>query len=85
MPDAEAFKWRFPTRNRIIAGLSESVIVTEAKRSGSLITARFALEFGKDVYTIPGNIDSNKYNGNNLLIFDGAIPITELDDLDLYF
>lgn len=86
MPDARAFKWRFPVRNRIIAGLSDSIIVTEAKkRSGSLITARFALEFGKEVYTIPGNIDSDKYNGNNLLILDGAIPITELEDLNIYF
>lgn len=86
MPDAKAFKWRFPMRNRIIAGLSDSVIITEAKkRSGSLITARFALEFGKDVYAIPGNIDSDKYNGNNLLILDGAIPITDIDDLNIYF
>ena len=86
MPDARAFKWRFPMRNRIIAGLSDAVIVSEAKkRSGSLITARFALDFGKDVYTIPGNINNNKYNGNNLLILDGAIPITEIKDLDIYF
>ena len=86
MPDAKAFKWRFPMRNRIIAGLADSIIVTEAKeRSGSLITARFALEYGKDVYTVPGNIDVDKYKGNNLLLFDGAIPITDLAELEIYF
>lgn len=86
MPNARAFKWRFPMRNRIISGISDAVIVTEAKkRSGSLITARFALENGKDVYTIPGNIDSDKYLGNNQLLLDGAIPITELEDLEIYF
>ncbi len=86
MPDSKPYKWKFPMRNRIIAGISDSIIVTEAKKkSGSLITARFGLEFGKDVYTIPGNIDSDKYSGNNLLILDGAIPITEIADLDIYF
>lgn len=73
-------------RNRIISGIADAIIVTEAKkRSGSLITARFALETGKDVYTIPGNIDSDKYLGNNQLLLDGAIPITELEDLEIYF
>ena len=86
MPDSKPYKWKFPMRNRIIAGISDSIIVTEAKKkSGSLITARFGLEFGKEVYTIPGNIDSDKYSGNNLLILDGAIPITEIADLDIYF
>lgn len=86
MPDAKAFKWRFPMRNRIIAALADSIIITEAKkRSGSLITARFGLDFGKEIYVIPGNIDSDKYNGNNLLLLDGAIPITEIDDIDIYF
>ncbi len=86
MPDSKPYKWKFPQRNRIIAGLADAVIITEAKkRSGSLITARFALDLGKEVYTIPGNIDNNKYSGNNLLILDGAIPITEIEDLDIYF
>ena len=86
MPDSKPYKWKFPMRNRIIAGIADSIIITEAKKkSGSLITARFGLEFGKDVYTIPGNIDSDKYSGNNLLILDGAIPITEISDLDIYF
>lgn len=86
MPNEEPKKWYFPMRNRIISGISEAVIVTEAKkRSGSLITARYALEEGKNVYTIPGNICDGKYDGNNLLIRDGAIPIVSIDDIVEYF
>lgn len=86
LPYQNGNKYTFPRRNRIIAALSESLIVTEAKiKSGSLITADFALELGKDIYTIPGDIFSKNYDGNNNLIKDGAIPITNIDDIDIYF
>lgn len=86
MLDEKATKYSFPKRNRIIAGLSSSLIVTEAaKKSGSLITADFASDLGKDIYTIPGDILSAKYDGNNDLIKDGAIPIVRIEDVDIYF
>lgn len=72
--------YRFPMRNRIIAGLSDIVIVVEArKKSGSLITANYALEQGKDVYVVPGRIDDINSEGCNMLWFDGAIPALSLD------
>ena len=74
--------WAFPERNRIISGLSECVIVVEGTRkSGSMITANFALEQGKDVYAVPGNIDQANAEGVNMLIRDGAMPIISFDDL----
>lgn len=86
MPNESATKYTFPKRNRIIAGLSNSVIISEAKKkSGSLITAEFAMNEGKDVYTVPGDILSKKYDGNNELLRDGAIPIMSFDDLDMFF
>lgn len=72
----------FPNRNRIISGISSGVIVVEAKkRSGSLITADFALEQGKDVYAVPGNITSLNSEGTNNLIKEGAIPYTNIEDI----
>lgn len=72
----------FPERNRIISGLSEGVIVVEAKeRSGSLITARLAAEQGKEIFAAPGNINSVYSVGTNKLIRDGAIPLIEIEDI----
>lgn len=76
----------FPSRNRIIAGLSRGVIVVEAgKKSGALITTTLAGDFGRDVFAVPGNISSLKSIGCNELIRDGAILITSAQDvLDQY-
>ena len=77
-------KHHFPARNRIISGLSDGVLVVEAKeRSGTLITVEYALEQGKNVYAIPGNITSENSYGTNELIKEGAIPITKIEDFEL--
>lgn len=69
-------KWHFPARNRIISGLSEALLVTEAKlKSGTLISTELALEQGKDVFVVPGNIFSELSQGTNKLIKEGAIPV----------
>lgn len=73
---------QFPARNRIIAGMSRAVLVTEAaERSGSLITADFALEEGRDVFSVPGSIWSSMSRGTNRLIRSGAICCTGAADI----
>ncbi len=72
----------FPARNRIIAGLSKGVLVVEAsQRSGSLITARLGLEYGREVMAIPGSIFDEGYKGTNSLIKQGAKLIDGMDDI----
>lgn len=79
-------KHQFIARNRLIAGLASAVLITEAaERSGSLHTAQFALEAGKDVLAVPGNITSPGSIGTNNLIKVGATPITSPQDLLDYF
>lgn len=75
-------KYNFPLRNRIISGLSSKVIVVEAEEnSGSLITVDYALEQGKDIYAVPGNITSTKSTGTNSLIEEGAYILTKSEDI----
>ena len=67
--------WHFPQRNRIVAALSEKVVVVEAPlKSGSMITARLALELGREIWAVPGQIYGANSEGTNRLIYDGAYP-----------
>jgi DNA processing protein len=78
----EPAPWRFPARNRIIAGLCPVTIVVEAReRSGALITADFALEEGREVVVVPGEITSGLSRGTNALLRLGATPLTCVDDV----
>jgi DNA processing protein len=81
-PGVEPAPWRFPARNRIIAGLALATIVVEAReRSGALITADFAMELGRDVFAVPGEITSGLSSGTNDLLREGAAPLTSIRDV----
>ena len=81
-PGVPPAPWRFPARNRIIAGLAAATVLVEAReRSGALITADFALEEGREVFAVPGEITSALSAGANALLRLGATPLTRAEDV----
>lgn len=81
-PDLCAAPWTFPQRNRIMAGLCQAVLVIEAEeKSGTLITARLALDYNRNVFAVPGSIFSAPSKGTNRLLRQGATPITSAENL----
>jgi len=81
-PGVEPAPWRFPARNRIIAGLAGVTVIVEARaKSGALITADFALEDGREVFAVPGEITSALSRGTNELLRLGAAPLVEPGDV----
>lgn len=82
VPGTGPQQWFFPLRNRIISGLSRAVVVIEAsEKSGSLITARCALDQGRDVLAVPGNVLSGRSRGAHALLRDGAKIVESADDI----
>ncbi|QGU95223.1 DNA-protecting protein DprA [Clostridium bovifaecis] len=82
IPGTKPFSFNFPIRNKIISALSDAVIVVEAgEKSGSLITAGAALDQGKDVIAVPGDIFASQSKGTNKLIRDGAFVLTSIEDV----
>jgi DNA processing protein len=80
-PGTPTLPFRFPIRNRIVTGLCAATVVVEAaERSGSLVSARHAMEQGREVYAVPGPIDVATAFGTNALIRDGAIPLCSIDE-----
>jgi DNA processing protein len=81
-PGTEPFRWSFPARNRIMAGLARMTLVVEAADpSGSLITAEFAKDLGRCVAAVPGRVTSTVARGTNNLLKDGATPISGTEDV----
>jgi DNA processing protein len=81
-PGTRPFRWSFPARNRIMAGLARMTVVVEAADpSGSLITTDFARDLGRSVAAVPGRVTSRVARGTNGLLKDGAVPITGTEDV----
>lgn len=81
-PSWKATLYSFPQRNRLMAGISKAVLIIEAEeRSGTLITARMALDYNRDVLAVPGSAFSSNSNGTNWLIKQGATPVTTSEDI----
>ncbi len=81
-PDFKATHWSFPMRNRLMAGISKAVLIIEAQdKSGTLITARLATEYNRDLLVVPGSIFSLNSKGTNKLLRQGATPITSPEEL----
>jgi DNA processing protein len=82
LPNTKPYSWNFPTRNRIISGISLGTLVIEANiKSGTMTTANWASEQGKNVYAVPGNIFSEQSKGTNKLISEGAKIATSATDI----
>lgn len=80
--DFKATQWSFPQRNRLIAGIARATLVIEAAdKSGTLITARLALDYNREVLAVPGPIMSPTSLGTNLLLKQGAMPVTRSEDI----
>jgi len=85
-PEFKATPWSFPKRNRIVAGLCDAVLVIEAsEKSGALITAKFAIQYNRDVLSIPASIYSETSKGSNNLLAKGAYIITSTQDIIQHF
>lgn len=81
-PTFEATPWSFPKRNRIMAGMSHATLIIEAgEKSGTLITARLALDYNRDVFVVPGSIFSDNTKGSHRLLRQGATPVTSSVDI----
>ena len=85
-PGTPPLKYNFPLRNRIISGLAKGIVAVQAaSRSGVFSTVNWALDYGRDVFAVPGNITVRQSEGTNRLIKDGAIPVTSPEDILNYF
>jgi len=81
-PDARPFSFHFPHRNRIISGLSKGIVFVEGRiKSGGMITVRTALDQGREVFAVPGNIGQYYAEGPNTIIREGAVMLSSADDL----
>lgn len=81
-PNLKATLYSFPQRNRLMAGISKAVLIIEAEeKSGTLITARMALDYNREVLAVPGSAFSSNSNGTNSLIKQGATPVTNSEDI----
>jgi DNA processing protein len=81
-PSFRATPYSFPQRNRLMAGISHAVLIIEAElKSGTLITSKFATEYNRDVFTVPGSIFSKNSEGPHMLLRLGATPITKSEDI----